>query len=156
MRRNILAVAIFAVTTGCTDEGPLYPSGLELAAGIWGGKNAGLIVDDETAHIHIACTFGNVTGEVPIDGMGNFSVSGSYRLRAYPIVVGPELPARFDGRITGSRLRLTVTVDDTVEKKTVVLGPVTLQYGVNPEMAACPICRTKPFRMTGMFRRQAT
>ncbi|MGH7713356.1 MAG: hypothetical protein ACREOG_18860, partial [Gemmatimonadaceae bacterium] len=35
-----------------------------------------------------------------------------------------------------------VTVNDTVEKKTVVLGPVRVTFGREPRMQVCPICRS--------------
>ena len=53
-----------------------------------------------------------------------------------------EHPAQFAGQLEGNRLTLTVTVSDTVEKKTVVLGPVTVTFGREPRMQQCPICRT--------------
>jgi hypothetical protein len=75
---------------------------------------------------------------------GRFDVAGSYVLRAYPVQIGPELPARFVGEVRGDRLRLTVTVDDTVEKQMVTLGPVFVRLGVEPRLWPCPICRLGP------------
>ena len=69
-------------------------------------------------------------------------VDGSYVLRAYPVQIGPSLPAQFSGRLIGRILTLAIAVNDTVEKKVVALGPVTLVYGRQPEMGPCPICRT--------------
>ena len=62
-------------------------------------------------------------------------------LRAYPIAVGPTLPARFSGQLDGSTATITVTVNDTVQHTTVVKGPVIVQYGEQPHMGPCPICR---------------
>src|SRR2546422_5869022 len=56
--------------------------------GTWGGENAGLIADDTSAHVHIACTFGNVHQAIVLDA-GRFDVPGDYVLRAYPVYVGP-------------------------------------------------------------------
>src|SRR5207249_2183075 len=92
-------------------------------------------------HLHIKCTYGDVSGRVPIGANGQFDIAGSYTLRAYPIAVGPSVPARFTGRLDGSDVTVTVTVNDTVEKKTVVLGPVTVTYGKEPKLGPCPICR---------------
>ena len=72
---------------------------------------------------------------------GTFDVTGNYMLRAYPIAVGPSLPARFVGRMEGARLIVTVTVNDTVMKTMVVRGPVTVQLGAPPSVGNCPICR---------------
>jgi hypothetical protein len=91
--------------------------------------------------VHINCTFGNFRVPVTVDERGRFSVAGTYVLRAYPVVVGPELPAQFSGEIDGSRLTLTVAVNDTVEKKAVQLGPVVVFRGALPRLDHCPICR---------------
>lgn len=56
--------------------------------------------------------------------------------------VGPELPAVFTGVVKGNLLTLSVAVDDTVEKKLVPLGPVTVVFGREPRMQTCPICRS--------------
>jgi hypothetical protein len=48
----------------------------------------------------------------------------------------------FTGVVTGNVLTLSVAVDDTVEKKLVPLGPVTVVLGREPRMQACPICRS--------------
>jgi len=92
-------------------------------------------------HLHIKCTYGDVSGRIPVDANGRFDVAGSYMLRAYPIAVGPTLPARFSGRLAGAIATITVTVNDTVQHQTVVLGPVTVTYGKEPRMWPCPICR---------------
>src|SRR3954471_8798036 len=113
-------------------SGPAFDG--SLALGTWGGDNSGMIVGDTAMHIHVGCTYGDVSGRVPVSGDGAFDVQGRYTLRAYPIVVGPEMPARFVGRITGAKATVTVTVADTVEHKTVVLGPVVVTYGVDPKM----------------------
>jgi hypothetical protein len=41
----------------------------------------------------------------------------------------------------GRTLTLAIAVNDTVEKKVVALGPVTVVYGREPQMGPCPICR---------------
>jgi hypothetical protein len=79
---------------------------------------------------------------VTLDAEGRFSRSGSYLLRAYPIAIGPTMPALFTGRVSGRTLTITVTVSDTVAKTSVVKGPATVQLGTEPAMANCPICRT--------------
>ena len=118
-----------------------------LSIGTWGGENAGAIVDDTIVHVHIGCTLGNFTPPSVIDGEGRFSVDGSYTLRAFPVAVGPPVPAVFTGVVNGSELTLSVAVNDTVEKKLVPLGPVTVVLGREPRMQVCPICR-KPGEMT--------
>jgi hypothetical protein len=127
--------------TSCTGASLLPPPGDELAAGTWGGDNAGVIVTDSVTHVHVGCTFGDIPGNVTFDADGRFTVDGSYVLRAYPIMVGPTLPAQFSGRVAGRRLTIAIAVNDTVEKRVVALGPVTVVYGRTPSMGPCPICR---------------
>jgi len=129
-------------------EGPeVLPPPHGIVVGTWGGENAGLIADDTSAHVHIACTFGNIRqGLDPLPG-GVFDVPGEYVLRAYPVYVGPTLPARFQGSVTDKVMTLTVTVTDTTADTTAHLGPVQLYFGREPQMQMCPICRTPGERM---------
>jgi hypothetical protein len=125
----------------CSDGPLLPPSDDQLSAGTWGGNNAGVIVTDDAAHVHIGCTLGDIPGIIPLDANGRFTVDGSYVLRAFPIQTGPSLPAQFSGRVEGGTLTLVIAVNDTTEHKVVALGPVTLRYGNQPQMGPCPICR---------------
>jgi hypothetical protein len=136
----LLALCAVALIAGCSSS-TTVPSNGVLAMGTWGGDSAGLIVGDTSTHVHIKCTLGDVSGRVALNSAGAFDVRGSYLLRAYPIAVGPPLPARFTGVVSGDRATLTVTVDDTVKRETVVLGPVVVAFGKEPRLGPCPICR---------------
>ena len=140
-------LAIFTLTgtalviAGCSGQS-VTGSAHVLTRGTWGGENAGAILDDTVAHVHIGCTLGNFPLPAVVDDQGRFSADGNYTLRAYPIAVGPELPAVFTGVVNGNLLTISVAVDDTVEKRLVPLGPVTVVLGREPRMQACPICRS--------------
>jgi hypothetical protein len=136
----LAAAAVLAVS--CNGEGSFVSPGGNLILGTWGGDNAGLIATDSLTHVHIGCTYGDIVGIVALDANGSFVRDGSYLLRAYPIAVGPTMPARFSGRVLGRTLTLSIAVNDTVEKKTVLLGPVSVTYGKDGSMGPCPICRT--------------
>ncbi len=138
----LIAIAIVACSGSATT---LPPSDGNIALGTWGGDTAGMIVGDTAMHLHIGCTFGDVSGRVPLDVAGNFDVAGSYMLRAFPIAVGPAVPARFTGHLNGNVITVTVTVNDTVQKKTVTLGPAAVAWQREPKMQNCPICR-RPIR----------
>lgn len=112
-----------------------------LALGTWGGTEGGVLAGDTLTHVHIGCTFGDVRGRVTLDADGRFTRTGSYLLRAYPIQVGPTMPATFTGRVSGATLTISVTVRDTIAKTDVALGPVSVRLGTQPTMANCPICR---------------
>ena len=134
----VVAVALAACRSSTPP--PLVPS--EIAAGTWGGDTAAVIVNDTLVHVHVACTFGDIAGRVALDATGHFSATGTYVLRAYPVYVGPELPARFTGVVSGDHLTIAVAVNDTTTGKAVALGPVTVTLGADPKMGPCPICRT--------------
>ena len=148
MNRSVLAILAAGVTLGTGPcDGPEWGLIQNTVVGTWGGENAGLIADDTSAHVHIACTFGNVMQGIEPGGDGQFDVPGSYVLRAYPVAVGPSLPARFQGTVTGKSLTLSVVVQDTTADTTVTLGPVRLYLGREPQMGPCPICRKPGERM---------
>lgn len=123
-----------------------------LPAGTWGGKNAGMIVSDSGAHLHIGCTLGEVVVPIPVDASGRFNVAASHNLTAYPVNRGIFLPARLTGQQDLLSVSITVTVDDTVNHTTVVLGPIRLRLGQRPEMGPCPICTTPGDRMRAAAR----
>jgi len=108
-----------------------------LLVGTWGGDNAGLIATDSSAHVHIACTAGDVEGALQVGPDGRFDAAGRYNITLYPVAHGPDHPARFRGQVTGMVMTLTVTLTDTA----VMLGPVLLTFGKEPQMGPCPICR---------------
>ena len=143
MRISALAL-LYAGLTGCGGSSLQPLPGDVLAAGTWGGDDAGVIVTESLAHVHIGCTFGDVTGEIAIDDEGRFTVDGSYVLRAYPVMIGPELPAQFSGHVVGRTLTLAVAVNDTVEGKIVALGPVSVEYDREPGLRTCPVCQVPP------------
>jgi hypothetical protein len=137
----------------CGTGGPVLPPFTNrLSPGTWGGDDAGVIVNDAVAHVHVGCTYGNFPAPVPLDQNGRFSVPGEYLLRAYPIAVGPTMPAQLAGVIVAGTLTLTVAVNDTVEHTLVVLGPVTVTYGRAPRMGPCPICAVPPLRIGATAR----
>jgi hypothetical protein len=126
----------------CSANKNLPLSGGALALGTWGGERAAMIVGDSGTHLHIGCTFGDVPGRIVVAGNRRFDAAGSYLLRAFPIAAGPTMPARVTGRLDGASATITVTVHDTVEHKTTVLGPLVVTYGQQPRhMPSCPRCR---------------
>ena len=137
-----LLIVVTVGVLGCAASG-IGPPSLDgkLALGTWGGDNAGMIVGDTAMHLHVGCTYGDVSGRIAIAADGSFDVPGTFMLRAYPVAVGPTVPARFRGQISGSSATVTVTVDDTVTHTVVIKGPVTVKYGDEPRLGPCPICR---------------
>src|SRR5947209_1240258 len=119
---SIVAVAVCAGLACSTSSTSQIPSDGRLPAGTWGGDTTGLIVLDTAFHLHVGCTFGDASIRPQLNVNGDFDVSGSYMLHAYPITVGPSVPARFTGHVDGSTVTITATVQDTTTGKTVVFG----------------------------------
>ncbi len=94
----------------------------ELAEGTWGGDDVGVVVSADNAHVHVGCTKGDFPAPIALDADQRFSVSGSYLIKAYPVAIGPTMPAEFAGVVEGNRLTFTVAVNDTIEQKLEVLG----------------------------------
>jgi hypothetical protein len=125
----------------CEATTQLDPSASELAIGTWGGDDAGLIITGTEAHVHLGCTYGDFPAHVALDADRRFSVPGEYVPNAYPVAVGPPMPAQLAGVLRGDLLTLTVAVQDTIEGRLVVFGPTKVEYGREPQMGPCPICR---------------
>jgi len=126
---------ILAALAACNGAIAVAPG--PIAAGMWGGENAGLIATDSSAHVHIACTAGDTKQPLVADSTGRFDVHGLYNVTLYPVARGPDHPARFFGWTDGHTMSLTVALTDTA----VTLGPVQLTLGTEPRMGPCPICR---------------
>ena len=75
IRRTFLASLILLAT--CDSESPLETDPTRLSGGEWGGENAGVLVNQTTAHVHVGCTYGDFPAPVELDDDGRFSVSGS-------------------------------------------------------------------------------
>jgi hypothetical protein len=136
MRRASCLISL-VLLSGCDGTGPLPPSGS--VVGTWGTRDAGFIVSDTAAHVHIGCTYGDVHQPIALDAQGRFDVPGLYNVNAFPIDLGILHPARFIGVVDGAQLTLTVVLTDT----TASFGPVRLTYGKDPTMVVCPICRVE-------------
>ena len=137
MSKLVLASLALIVLRNCDIGGPRFHGPIE---GTWGGENAGLIAFDTTAHVHIGCSAGDTRQALVADDQGRFDVPGLYNITLYPVARGPDHPARFTGSIDGQVMTLTVALTDTA----VTLGPVRLEFGTEPRMGPCPICRRPP------------
>lgn len=142
VHRSAVVAVVVAVAFGLAtcNGSPVTSHPDELYLGTWGGDDVGLIVSDAGAHVHVGCTYGDFPAPIALDEELRFSVAGEYILQAFPVAVGPTLPAQLAGVVKGRDLTLTVAVNDTVAKALVVLGPATVRLGREPDMAQCPIC----------------
>jgi len=151
VRATGIVAAVSTLTLAVCRDAPNAPQGARpLTLGTWGAENAGVIVTDSVSHVHVGCTFGDWSPKVVLDADGRFIVDGSYVLRAYPVMIGPRLPAQFSGRVVGTTMTVAIAVNDTVEKKVVALGPITVVLGRTPVMGPCPICLSPKVMGTGL------
>jgi hypothetical protein len=128
----------------CDGDSPVVALPTELAEGTWGADDAGVIVSPALAHVHVGCTYGDFPAPVELDADLRFSVAGEYLLQAYPVAMGPTMPAQFAGVVRGDVLTLSVAVNDTIRHQLIVLGPVTVRFGREPGLDQCPICTSPP------------
>ncbi len=102
----------------------------------WGGAHIGLSITISGATVEYDCGEGHILQPIRPDGAGRFSVTGVH----YPGVGGPigvdrtkPRPARYDGRVQGDRMNLTVTLTDTNQ----ALGTFELRGGASPNVVKC-------------------
>lgn len=154
IRRYLLAAGLLLLTT-CDSDSPVETDPVRLEAGTWGGENAGLIIDGSRAHVHVGCTYGDFPVPIAVDSEQRFSVPGEYLVRAYPVAIGPTMPAQLAGvLLRDGTLTMTVAVNDTIQKQLIVLGPVTVVYGRTPQMGPCPICDISAMNKSLLVRPQ--
>jgi hypothetical protein len=143
-RFGSIAATLALLGASCPSNDPTSPDG-NLLGGTWGGDNVAMILEDDVAHVHVGCTSGDFPAPLAVGIDNRINVAGSYHLRLYPIAVGTSHPAQLAGVVDGRRLTFTVAVNDTIEKKLVVLGPVTVTLRREPEMGPCPICDRRTY-----------
>jgi hypothetical protein len=153
--RTVLVVVATSVLATCGKSDRLTAPGASLALGTWGGDNFAVIATDSVTHVHVGCTFGDFPANIRLDGSGYLMIDGAFMLHAFPVAVGPAMPAQLSGRVIGNTLTFAIAVYDTVAKQVVSLGPGTVVLGKPWNMVVCPVCQVpgrdrllliKPFR----------
>ena len=130
--QRLVGLVLLTGLLGCLEAGVPEP-----VTGDWGGQHLGLLATPAGADLEYDCATGKITEPIGPDLSGRFSVRGEH----YPGHGGPSLideapvkrPARYDGRVRGGTMTLTVTLTDTNE----VLGTFTLVYGRTPFVFKC-------------------
>jgi len=107
------------------------------ADGPWGGDGIQLTIGTERSSIEYPCADGEIPGRFRLNRNGTFRLSGSHvRLRPGP--VRPDKkdvrePAIFEGRVTGERMVLKVTLANSRE----IVGEFRLQKGAVARIRRC-------------------
>jgi hypothetical protein len=81
---------------------------MDVPAGSWGGANVELEVTATGASARFGCgAVGRIDGALRVDGIGAFSVDGTYEPR---LVLGGPRAAHYTGRIRGTSMHLAVAI----------------------------------------------
>lgn len=102
-----------------------------------GATGVRLVIDGHGVTIEYDCARGEITQKLLIDEQGGFRVSGVYT-RRYPGAVRVKLlpkpqPARFEGKISGNKMTLKVTLTETGE----TLEEVVLERDKTARLRKC-------------------
>lgn len=106
-------------------------------AGTWGGDHIRLEVRENNADIQYDCGRGEIAGPLTLSRNRRLDLRGTFVREGHgPIRVGqPPVPrpARYEGRIKGKTLTLTVTLTDTSQE----IGTFTLTRGHEGRLWKC-------------------
>src|SRR2546421_498564 len=88
-----------------------------IAVGTWGGDHVRLDVSSSGATTEYDCAHGTIDEPIVVDSNGRFSVAGTHTAEHGGPVRSDEPadrhPARYDGRVVGDTMEITVTVTDS-------------------------------------------
>ena len=131
----ILASSFALIVLSACQVAPATPG--EPLTGSWGGRHVALELGRDGGTLEYDCAAGTIDEPVRPDSLGRFSVSGTHTPgHGGPERVGeevPVLPANYEGRITGSRITLSVRVLPSG----LDLGPFTLRRDEAPVITRC-------------------
>ena len=130
--RAVRLLPVGALLLACQSD----PTG-PLGSGSWGGTGASLVVTADSAMFEFDCAHGSIEERIVPNADGGFDVAGIYvREHGGPIREGeaPDShPARYLGRVGGSRMTLTVTLTDDPK----FTASYTLRQGEPPQVYKC-------------------
>jgi hypothetical protein len=114
---GVLGAVLVLVLAACRNGS----NGMNVAKGVWGGRNLELLVEDGGATAQFKCgAVGQVNDGLRLDDAAHFDAPGTYDPK---VVLGGPRPARYTGRLQGDHLALNVEVEHAT------IGPFELQRG---------------------------
>jgi hypothetical protein len=131
---RVLTMLVALATVSCSAAGTNDISAPLI--GTWGGPDLKVAVTAQGTTTEFICAHGTIDQIAP-DASGNFSATGTY-VYEHP-ATGAGQPntdshaARYDGQLSGTTMRVTVTVPD----KQQVFGPFTVTLGANGPSTKC-------------------
>jgi hypothetical protein len=106
-------------------------------SGIWGGDHIRLDVHENGGDVEFDCARGEVTGPLELNKKRRFDRPGTFvRTGPGPIRIGRSpgaRPARYEGRISGKNMTVTVTLTETSQP----IGTFTLTRGSKGRLWKC-------------------
>jgi len=137
MNRTAQVAIVVALASLMACSGPTGPTEGRVDVGPWSGEHLRVDVTPAGATTEYDCAHGTIDEPLVADRTGRFSAAGTHTFdHGGPIRIDEvpnRHPARYDGRVTGDTLQLTVTVTDTVQ----VLGSFTLTRGAVSRLLKC-------------------
>lgn len=129
--RMLAALAVMGCSAGTTQDSAVLPPGT------WGGPDVQVTATTQGATTQFVCAHGTINQAIQADANGNFSAIGTY-VYEHPATVAGQAnedshSARYDGQLSGSTLRLTVTIPD----KQQTVGPFTATLGATGPSMRC-------------------
>ena len=127
----LAAVAAMGCSAGATQDSAAVPSGT------WGGPDVQVVVTNQGATAQFVCAHGTIDQSIQPDASGAFSSPGTY-VYEHPATIAGQAnedshSARYDGQLSGTTLRVTVTVPD----KQQTFGPFTATLGATGPNTRC-------------------
>lgn len=108
-----------------------------VSIGKWGGRHVGMDVTSDGAQLDFDCAHATITQPLTLDASGSFDVQGLYMAEhGGPTRMGEDQdgkPAHFKGRLAGTTMTLTVTIDGAAN----AIGSFTLELGKYPRITKC-------------------
>ena len=129
----VLVAYLSIILAGCSDDSARPGATIE---GVWGAEHHELVASSDGVRLEYDCAHGAIEGTLVLDSAGTFDVLGTHTREGGPIDLNdpPEsLVARYQGRLMGDRLELTVTITDTGD----VIGPFTVVRGERGVLRKC-------------------
>jgi hypothetical protein len=131
---SILVLSLALLLAACGEVSSQAGTKIE---GLWGAEHLELIADNEGALLEYDCAVGTIDSALILDANGEFDLIGTHTPGGGPVNLNEPppnaRPARFQGRIQGKRLELTITLTDTGD----VMGPFLLVRGESGLLYKC-------------------
>jgi len=135
-KRTFLIFVLFFVLfpVACRDNSVHPGTKIE---GLWGAEHIELTAESDQVLIEYDCARGMLNSALIPDSDGQFDILGTYTLGGGPVNLNAPPPdaqlARYQGRVIGNRLELTVTLSDTGN----VIGTFVLVRGESGYLYKC-------------------